>query len=88
MALTIYEKKTITIMRYVLVDRMRAVAAQFQLDGHKQTTDGRVLLNEKEVTQNQLLSGDMEARCDFLGGNPESLESIRLKTSKNEIIWE
>ena len=75
-------------MRYVLIDKTRAQAAQFHLDGHKVTVDGKVLLNEKEVMQNQLLDGDMQERCTFLGGSPESLDSIKYKTSKSEIIWE
>ncbi len=75
-------------MRYTLIDKTRAVAAEFKLDGHKVTADNKVLLNEKEVMQNQLLNGSMEDRCTYLGGYPESLDSIRLKTSNNEIIWE
>ena len=75
-------------MRYALVNRQRAVSAGFALDGHKKSIDDKVLLNEKEVMQNSLLSGDMEERCQWLGGCAESLESIRYKTSKKEIIWE
>ena len=75
-------------MRYTLINKTRALAVEFKLDGHKMTADNKVLLNEKEVMQNQLLSGSMEDRCTYLGGYPESLDSIRLKTSKNEIIWE
>lgn len=71
-----------------MIDQDRALAAQFQLEGHKKTSDGKVLLNEKEVMQNALLNGDMERRCRFLGGIAESLDSIKYRTTKQEIIWE
>lgn len=56
-------------MKYVIADRNKAANVGIVLIGHRFDNVGKnVLLNEKEVMNNQVLSGDLDARAEALSG--------------------
>ena len=76
-------------MRYVFVEREVAERRGFNLKGHRITTSGLALLNEKEVTQKEMGSPtDFDGRCESMGGIINTLEEINHKLATKEIVWE
>lgn len=54
-------------MRYIIASKEKASEKGFLVKIHR-TNDTQVILNEKEVMNNRLLSGTLEERCEQLDG--------------------
>lgn len=75
-------------MKYALVNISQAESAGIRSDGHRKTTNGYMIVNEKEVMQCASLHGTMEQRSLSIGGETMSLRELQDKISKNEIVYE
>lgn len=55
------------IMRYVIAKTKTVTNAGISDNGHR-TKKGLIIINEKEIMNNDFLKGDFEARVQILGG--------------------
>ncbi len=68
-------------MRYVTAKKDKAKAWGFSELGH--VTHGDIMiLNEKEVTHNVAMSGDLEERAETLGGEVLTATEIKMELMK------
>ena len=72
-------------MRYVIANRKKAEAAGFRIGGHR-TDKLTVILNEKEVMNNQSLDAlaTLQEKAAAIGGDVFTDSEIMLKINKYE----